>query len=217
MTANLGILALVALNLNVSALAGGMPADATPRLHNTPQGVAVEVNLRDAQNISEHMQTIDTRGKSPSLFQVAGDVQSGKSCWNPPQNPKIPTVKWWDLINPIWWFGNDDDPTPPEWYRPGEAFRETLWYFRNPLHNFTFYVIGARQHSNDDAFVRCGDYPADVFAPVQGWNFAVIKYKGLRLPFVSYWNKDFKFYLGWRERGNFGMKYNRVKDPAKNQ
>jgi hypothetical protein len=104
--------------------------------------------------------------------------------------------------NPIFWWGNIDDPVPPEDYRPGEKNRVRKWYFRNPLHNFTFYVIGIA----DKPFVRTGRYPRDVFSPEPGWNFAVCKYKWVRLPFVAYQKGRLKFYFGWRERGNFGIK-----------
>ena len=28
----------------------------------------------------------------------------------------MPLVK---KLNPLWWFGNHDEPTPPAWYMPG--------------------------------------------------------------------------------------------------
>ena len=111
-----------------------------------------------------------------------------------------PCLKW----NPIWWFGNVDSPTPPDWYRPEDPCRTNRWYWRNSLHNFTHYVIGMR----DKPFVRVGRIPDKIFAPEGGWNWAVCKYKFVRLPFVSYQRGGFKFYCGWRERGNFGMKLN---------
>lgn len=106
--------------------------------------------------------------------------------------------------NPIWWFGNLDDPMPPDWYRPGSGCRNVLWQLRNPLHNFTFYVIGIA----DKPFTRTGKFPDAVFAPDGGWNWAVAKHKWVRLPFVSYNGERWRFYLGWRERGNFGGKVN---------
>jgi hypothetical protein len=106
--------------------------------------------------------------------------------------------------NPIWWFGNVDTPVPPDWYRPHDPHRKGKWYCRNSLHNFTFYVIGIA----DKKFERVGRWPSHVFNPEDGWNWAVCKYKCLRLPFISYQKSRFKFYLGWRERGNFGAKLN---------
>lgn len=115
--------------------------------------------------------------------------------------PKIqiePGRKW----NPVFWFGNEDDPTPPEDYRPEDSNRRRKWYFRNPCHNFTFYVIGIA----DKEFDQTGCYPGEVFNPNGGWNLTVCRYRCCRLPFLSYRRGSFQFYCGWRERGNFGVK-----------
>ena len=112
--------------------------------------------------------------------------------------------------NPIWWFGNVDDPEPPAWYRPGSASRGWLWQLRNPFHNFTFYVIGIA----DKPFTRTGRFSKAVFAPDGGWNWAVARYGWLRLPFVSFSGEWGRCYFGWRERGNFGFKINCGKLPA---
>jgi hypothetical protein len=116
--------------------------------------------------------------------------------------------------NPFQWlawalFGNDDDPL---WgdaaFNPTQT--DTLswrvkWWLRNPAHNFTFYVIGVAHLPT----LRTGRYPQDVFSPAGGWNWAVTHVsKWLRLPFVSYIGRC-KFYFGWRERGNFGIKLTR--------
>ena len=105
-------------------------------------------------------------------------------------------AKW----NPGFWLGNSDEPVPPADYRSTDKHRITKWYFRNPTHNFNYYVIGIA----DKTFRRSGHCPREVFNPRQGWNWAVCKYKFLRLPFASYQRGRFRFYLGWRERGNFG-------------
>jgi hypothetical protein len=106
--------------------------------------------------------------------------------------------------NPLFWFGNLDDPVPPDWYRPDDKHRTPKWYCRNSLHNFTHYVIGIA----DKEFVRVGRFPAENFNPNDGWNSAVCKFKCVRLPFISYQKNRFKFYCGWRNGGNFGMKLN---------
>lgn len=108
------------------------------------------------------------------------------------------TQKW----NPVWWLGNADDPVPPEWYRPGRPMRRVLWQLRNPLHNFTFYVVGI----HDREFVRRGKEPGAVFRREGGWNWAVIEKGRLRLPFVSYEGRHLRWYALWREKGNFGLK-----------
>ena len=121
-----------------------------------------------------------------------------------------PSARRFQKWNPIWWFGNVDDPEPPDWYRPGSANRRWLWQLRNPLHNFTFYVFGIA----DKPFTRTGKFPDAVFAPDGGWNWAVTKHKWVRLPFISFNGERWRFYLGWRERGNFGGKVNFGKLPA---
>lgn len=117
------------------------------------------------------------------------------------QPPPGGTQKW----NPVWWFGNADDPVPPDWYRPGQGMRGALWQLRNPLHNFTFYVIGV----HDKDFVRLGKQPGKVFPEGYGWNYAVIERGFLRLPFVAYQGRHVRWYALWREKGNFGLKFHR--------
>jgi hypothetical protein len=103
-------------------------------------------------------------------------------------------------------FGNDDDGIygDPVWnpLREKKWWIAMLWWVRNPFHNLTFYVLGI----TNKPFVRYGRYPSDNFAPVSGWNWCVINYKWLWLPFISYVGWLGKFYVGWRERGNFGIK-----------
>ena len=115
--------------------------------------------------------------------------------------PPIRTAQKW---NPLWSFGNADDPEPPEWFRPGSPGRRIAWQMRNPLHNFTHYIIGV----TDKATTRTGKFPAHVFAPGGGWNWAVTRHRWIPLPFVSFEGKCSRFYLGWRESGNFGGKIN---------
>jgi hypothetical protein len=107
-------------------------------------------------------------------------------------------------INPVWWFGNLDEPTPPADYRPRASHRNLDWHVRNSLHNFTYFVVGI----SDKPFRRAGRYPSRTMNPHDGWNVAVSKYRWLRLPFVSYKRGEFNFYFGWRTRGNFGIKFN---------
>ena len=81
------------------------------------------------------------------------------------------------------------------------------WSFRNPFHNFCFYVIGVA----DKKIVRCGRYPERNSDPNGGWNVAITRRILVLLPFVSYERKWMTFYLGWRERGAFGaeMRFHR--------
>jgi hypothetical protein len=116
----------------------------------------------------------------------------------------LPAIHFYNKINPLWWFGNVDEPRAPEWYRPGSSFRNVAWYFRNPLANFSNYVIGIA----DKKSVRSGKYPTQISKPCGGWNFAVSHRHILYLPFLDYKHGRFEFYFGWRERGNFGIKLN---------
>lgn len=115
----------------------------------------------------------------------------------------------------IFWeiWGNDEDPSPPNWYMPAltldspgwvkepEPWRRIfMWYLRNPHHNLQWHVIGVVGRQ----FTRTGDYPTQIWNPNGGWNFAVIHYRRVFLPFVSYRGKSVEFYLGWRESGAFG-------------
>ena len=125
-------------------------------------------------------------------------------------SPELPKVRLWDELNPVWWFENLDEPVPPAWYKPSDKLRRLKWRFRNPFHNFNSYVIGIA----DKTFVRSGRFPDKVGNPCGGWDFAVSKYRRLRLPFVSYTRRRFHFYFGWRERGNFGIKMN-ISGPKK--
>jgi hypothetical protein len=109
-------------------------------------------------------------------------------------------------LNPLWWFGNSDEPTPPDWYRPAKSCRNVYWHLRNPCHNFNCYVIGI----SDKAFTRVGKFPNNTFAPDGGWNSAVCRYKHLRLPFISYSRGRFQCYFGWRTMGDFGIALRRI-------
>src|SRR5215212_8339854 len=83
------------------------------------------------------------------------------------------TIRARDKWNPIWWFKNADDPLPPESYRPHDKGRALKWQLRNPLHNFTFYVIGVA----DKKVVRSGLRPEENFNSDGGWNVAATRHK----------------------------------------
>jgi hypothetical protein len=125
-----------------------------------------------------------------------------------------------------WAFiGNDDDgvygekPSAGNWTNekigPKRAF---MWWTRNPLHNFTFYVIGSAHRQNseftllkfsEDGDAECMTYhekAKTVFAG-KGTSFFLGFHGGK--PFLSLrldYGRRFEFYIGWRERGNFGLK-----------
>jgi hypothetical protein len=107
-------------------------------------------------------------------------------------------------LDPIWWLGNSDDKQPPRTYMPGKCGRRVAWFFRNPLHNFTFYVIGM----SDKTFSRVGPFPTETRNPFGGWNWALSRCGPIGMPFVDYKGRRFEFYFGWRTDGNFGIKIN---------
>ena len=112
----------------------------------------------------------------------------------------------WKKINPCWWFGNDDEPIPPDWYRPGwfipdHWLRRWLWLARNPAHNFFRYVVGVA----DRPFVYVARFPDRVFAPEPyRWQYAYARLGWMRLPFVSLVVGGFQFNLGWDYQGALG-------------
>ena len=123
--------------------------------------------------------------------------------------PGLPKTHFYNKLNPVWWFGNIDDPVPPAWYRPDSHHRDFLWHLRNPFHNFDHYVIGIA----DKKFVRYSKYAEGNPNRSSHWDFAVARRKLAVLPFISCHRDRFNFYFGWRERGNFGIKLNFSKPP----
>ena len=58
-------------------------------------------------------------------------------------------------LNPLWWFMNDFEPSPPDWYRPGKKLRTLFWYLRNPFQNAGRYVLGVA----DRTYTVTGELP----------------------------------------------------------
>lgn len=136
-------------------------------------------------------------------------------------------IYWFDLPHWFTWalLGNDDDglfgEEPTADYKPEQAisgWKAARWAVRNPFHNLFFYVIG-QAYRDPAGFVILSlseegvdflDYRpkgGEVFAGSGGSSF----YFGLHgfLPFLSFrvnHVRQTNFYLGWRERGNFGLK-----------
>jgi hypothetical protein len=124
---------------------------------------------------------------------------------------ELPEIHFYDKLNPVWWVENSDEPIPPKWYKPDDKHRVMKWHFRNPFHNFSFYVIGVA----DKEFVRSGKYPERNSSPHGGWDFEVARRKLVLLPFISCQRGSFNFYFGWREHGSFGIKLNVSTPPSK--
>ncbi len=137
----------------------------------------------------------------------------------------------WYHIGPfcLWiLFGNDDDGIFGEGPRalwrmnePPSCKKAFLWSTRNPLHNYTFYILGcAFENNSSDEFmvvdIRPGTalffsyepYGTTVFSDKK--NCLFIAFHSLR-PFISFRytfesKKKIECFCGWRERGNFGLK-----------
>lgn len=137
-------------------------------------------------------------------------------------------IEWYDLGHWTTWmlFGNDDDGIFGEGREAqylvtkkanvGKALR---WQLRNPLHNFCFYVIGSAYRENSEITLLeisperfcClkETWPPKNF-PSQRSCFFFALHGGK--PFIAFqlvYSKTYRaeFYLGWRDRGNFGLKF----------
>jgi hypothetical protein len=102
---------------------------------------------------------------------------------------------WYNKLNPIWWFLNDDEPYPPAWYLPGKPswLRFPAWYIRNPMSNFADYVIGVWcLRSQLHCHRHCALYATtwnNLPNPLPlGFKWSVI-HTAIPLPFVSYTGK----------------------------
>lgn len=137
-------------------------------------------------------------------------------------------IKWYDLGHWLSWalFGNDDDGLFSEaqvpLFRPQQKIEFTkalAWTLRNPFHNFCFYVIGSADRQNDEFTLlkinrrqfRLFEYSPEARTVFGGryTSFFLGLHGGkpfisLRLAYGSQWKSD--FYIGWRDRGNFGIK-----------
>jgi len=117
--------------------------------------------------------------------------------------PRVPEIHCYDKFNPIWWLENADEPVAPTDYLPDDRHRNLKWRFRNPFHNFCFYVIGVA----DKEIVRSGHHPEKDFNPQGGWDFEVTRRRLVLLPYISYEGSRSRFYLGWRQHGAFGAEW----------
>ena len=122
---------------------------------------------------------------------------------------KKPAVK---KLNPIWWFGNDDEQQTADWYHPEwpRWRRDFYWSFlRNPLQNFRCLVIGVQ----DRNYTVTGRAPVmtvqrdDLGPPERGFQWCVI-HTLIPLGFLSYSGKHVVWYIGWQPSGIFGVKFN---------
>ncbi|MBJ7448913.1 MAG: hypothetical protein JHC93_00980 [Parachlamydiales bacterium] len=136
-------------------------------------------------------------------------------------------IRWYQMGKWATWalFGNDDDGIFGEEITAGNwcdkkisVKRAAKWAMRNPLHNFNFYVIGSAYKSNSEfAILSLSAERAQLFHyEKEGKTVFAGKGTGLWIgfhgwkPFVSLrinYGRVFEMYVGWRERGNFGLKF----------
>lgn len=138
-------------------------------------------------------------------------------------------IRWYDVGHWCTWmlFGNDDDgifgESQKRPYRPNQqqsSGKALVWWLRNPLHNFTFYTIGSAERENGEFTIlnlsrdnisalnyrkkaqkNFGSKNSSFFLALHGGK----PYVSLRI--VTPWKRRLQFYFGWRERGNFGVKF----------
>lgn len=137
-------------------------------------------------------------------------------------------IHWYDAAHWSTWmlFGNDDDGIFGEGDSAkyhlednNDVYKAMRWWCRNPLHNFCFYVIGTAYCHNSEFIIlevtgegisgfkykREGttNFPREgscFYIAFHGWK----PFVSLRL--VHTWERRSDFYIGWRCRGNFGIK-----------
>lgn len=138
-------------------------------------------------------------------------------------------IRWYDFGHWLTWmfFGNDDEGIFAEaqtahfkLYEPVSFHKALSWTFRNPMHNFCFYVIGSAHRQNSEFTVLSAtseEWKFFQYLPQGDTVFAGDKtsfyfgfhsgkpFISLRLSYTPCWQSD--FYFGWRSRGNFGIKF----------
>lgn len=145
-------------------------------------------------------------------------------------------IRWYSIGHWMTWavLGNDDDgifgeePTSNyQTHRPPGVVRAAAWNIRNPLHNFFFYVIGSAHRRNSEltllglakgnSSAMTYKREADTVFLKESGNSLYLGLHGGK-PFLSwqlYYGRQCNAYIGWREKGNFGMKFNPCKKVEK--
>lgn len=136
-------------------------------------------------------------------------------------------IKPYDIFHWTTWalVGNDDNGIFGELssrpYSEDISTKTFLsWAARNPIHNLTFYALGSAERKTNECFALIRASPAEITAfgtttHDRKWTwefeFAFHDYKpyiGWKAPYGS---RVFDGYVGWRHRGNFGLKFRPAK------
>ncbi len=127
------------------------------------------------------------------------------------------SIRWYEVGKwPLWMlFGNDDDGIfgersgmPAYENRSASVGTAIRWWLRNPLHNFCFYVIGTADQANSRR-ILCQWSRREKRVLEPNPCFLVALHGGkpficIRWPYNA--KRKGELYIGWRERGNFGIK-----------
>lgn len=134
----------------------------------------------------------------------------------------IPT---YDVGSYLTWtfFGNEDDGIYGEKAEylpdcPNDRKKALRWWMRNPCHNFCFYVIGSADRVNSQVTLlhiskqgvkglTYSKYPDIDFAFCES-NLFLGLHGGKPFFFIRIGTekRSLDCYIGWRDRGNFGLK-----------
>ncbi|MGR3952243.1 MAG: hypothetical protein QRY74_05050 [Chlamydia sp.] len=203
----------VLLALFISILSTTLPFSSSPGIKE-----------RILDELPFHIQEIDR-----ALFWK--NYQESTNHWLYRIIPRYRNQLHWYHIGPFlgWmFFGNEDDGLFGEgpkaiWEISTEPtlFKALSWFFRNPFHNYTFYILGtAAQEQKIDEFIlldytktafRIGVYSPKASTVFSDKNHSLFFAFHAMRPFVSFRytlsnNRRIEGFCGWRERGNFGLK-----------
>jgi hypothetical protein len=122
----------------------------------------------------------------------------------------VQIVSWRAGIDPS---ANRDEPDPPPWFPDKHPIwpRRLLYlgcYMRNPLHNFTHYVVGIAGKPFTVAGSRA-DSDNDGFADQGGWLHCTLHCNGGRPPYVSYSGWCHFYAGGHPSSGKLGLRLTR--------
>lgn len=142
--------------------------------------------------------------------------------------PNRSSIESYDFYHWTLWamFGNDDDGIYGERAdfrkdEPDDFKKAFLWWVRNPFHNLFFYVIGSADEPNSlfiifqmaDSRIRAFQYYPEARSNFPSKNSCLFVALNGGKPFIAFrlvlsQYREMQFYVGWRARGNFGIKFN---------